>query len=324
MLNRIGNYFSSSEQNANQVRLEASAEALHGRGVISGLTMSGSGLVLTIGTGVYHLLGSAYVVGSSLSYTVPGSSTVSIWIDEFGTVSHTTSSADISDLVCLGRITATSSITSVTESGRNYLLRTDSTAPGVYKIGGGLYFDGQNTKIGIGTTSPATELEVVGTSKTSTATITGAATVGSTLGVTGATTLSSTLSVSGTSSLHTITASGTITATGQIPNPTNVQTLTSNKTLSKDDANLQIITASGANRKVFLPGTMDWGTNFIIRNVGTSNNVIVRDPTDTWTVATLTPGQSAIVNPVPPDGGGAAVWPDTVTPSDGSGGMGPP
>lgn len=294
-LNRIGTYLSSSEQNTNQVRLEASAESIHGRGVISGMTMTDAGSgVASISTGVYHILGSSYVT-TTLTYTIPASSTVSLWIDENGTLSHTTSTTDSGDLVCLGRITRTGSTLTITENGRNYLLRTSSTTPGVYKIGTGIYFDGPNTKLGIGTTTPTNNFEVAGTS------LLANTTVGGTLGVTGAVSLSNTL-----------------TSTAQIPTPTNVQTLTSDKTLVKGDANLQIITASGANRKVILPATLDWGTHFTIANVGTSNNVLVRDSADSATVCTLAPGELTKVSASVPSGGGSSpIWPTSTTPSSG-------
>lgn len=287
MLNRIGNTFSKSQTNANYERLEATGSYTVGRGLLQGCELSdGGSLVLHVGSGVYHLQGCSYIIDSTISYLLPASDTFSIWIDENGDVSHTTSDVDSGDLVCLGRVTTGVSTITVTTTGRVSLLRTDSDTPGVYSLGNAIKFDGVNARIGVGTASPTKALDVVGDAQ-----------------------IGGNHSVSGNQNV-----TGTVIASGHIPTPTSIATLTADLTLTKSMANLQILTASGANRKVILPSSVDWGTNFVIRNVGTSNNILVRDSGDTTTIATLTPGLSTTIATLPPSGGGSTpVWPSSAT-----------
>jgi hypothetical protein len=291
-LKQVGVYLSRSELNENIAKMEATGDYVVGRGVLSGLDLTdGGSLSLQVHSGVYHLMGSSVIVDSTLTLTMPASGTNSVWIDENKTLSYTSSDVDSGDLVCLGRVTTSGGVITITENGRVYLMRTSPSTPGTYNLGTGIVMDGVNSRVGIGTDSPTNALEVVGNLQTSTADVDGAATVGATL-----------------------------TVSGHIPIPTAIETLTTHKHLTKTMANMQVLTASGANRKVMMPTTLDWGTNFTIVNGGSSNNILVRDSGDTATIATLTPGQSVKISAAYDSG--VPGWPVTVTPVDPGVGVG--
>lgn len=78
-----------------------------------------------------------------------------------------------------------------------------------------------------------------------------------------------------------------------------VATITSNRVLDGNSAQVQQITASGGNRNVLLPPIASNGFGngqvFWVQNAGPSNNVLVKDSAGTTTVATLTPGDWAMV-----------------------------
>lgn len=76
-----------------------------------------------------------------------------------------------------------------------------------------------------------------------------------------------------------------------------VATLTGNRTLDGTSAQFQSLTASGADRNVVLTalGARGAGQWFVIRNAGASNNIVVKKSDGSTTVATLAPGQWAII-----------------------------
>lgn len=95
---------------------------------------------------------------------------------------------------------------------------------------------------------------------------------------------------------------------GQQRMSVNTETLGANKTLVATDANMQRLTASGSNRSAILCAPAH-GVWFFIVNAGASNNILVRDPTDTTTVTTLAPGEGVKIYPT----GSTAAWPATKT-----------
>lgn len=78
-----------------------------------------------------------------------------------------------------------------------------------------------------------------------------------------------------------------------------VATITGNRVLDGNSAQVQQITASGGNRSVLLPPIANNGFGngqvFWVQNAGSSNNVLVKDSTGATPVVTLTPGDWAMV-----------------------------
>lgn len=86
------------------------------------------------------------------------------------------------------------------------------------------------------------------------------------------------------------------TPTNRVANPAyNTQTLSANLTLvagggTAASSQNQLLTASGGNRNAILPAVADsYGLIFNILNAGGSNNIVVKQPDTTTTLATLTP-----------------------------------
>jgi hypothetical protein len=100
----------------------------------------------------------------------------------------------------------------------------------------------------------------------------------------------------------------------------NTQTITGTLALDQYSAQVQVITPSGATRKVKLPASPGIGDSIRIINAALTggNSIQVRDSADTMTLATLAPGQS--IPAIYPNVGGAsstAKYPNqTVTPVD--------
>ncbi len=96
---------------------------------------------------------------------------------------------------------------------------------------------------------------------------------------------------------------------GNIAWPVNTETITATKQLIATDNNVQVLTASGANRNVDMPDptTVTAGYEWRIINGGSSNNVVVRSYGGGTTIATLTPGQAVTVRPV--FSAGSLSWP---------------
>lgn len=282
-LNRLGDYLSQTLWNQNVDKQEALTNNCVGRGVVSGVALSaGSGLVLNVGAGVVVGDGAALNVASQ-TYTVPASGTYQIQIDtSTNTISHQATLSDPGGtIVVLGRVvTGTSTITSVNETGRRFVMR--STAPGVYKFG--------DDQIVI---DPSVGIEVAGEMRSQTAL------------------------VEGTAQLQ-----GTVTFSQHVALPVNTETISADKTLTVTSPNVQVLTASGANRKVILPASPGWGSNFRIINAGASNSLLVRNPADTTTITTIAPGEGYEYYPASPSGGGSSPeWRD-VRALDGSIGAG--
>lgn len=76
-----------------------------------------------------------------------------------------------------------------------------------------------------------------------------------------------------------------------------VATLSATRTLNGTSAQFQSLTASGADRNVVFPalGGNGAGQWFVVRNAGASNNVVCKKSDGSTTIATLAPGQWAII-----------------------------
>jgi hypothetical protein len=83
----------------------------------------------------------------------------------------------------------------------------------------------------------------------------------------------------------------------------NVETISATKTLTDGDCQMQLLTASGANRDVKLPPEAVTNHVHIIYNNGASNNLVVKDDSAATTFATLEPGEWCLALPI-----GGSVW----------------
>jgi len=78
--------------------------------------------------------------------------------------------------------------------------------------------------------------------------------------------------------------------------PTNVETVTAQVTLTATSPRIQSIDCDPTNRSVVLPAAASAiGKEFIITNTGSTNDLLVKDSTETTTVVTITGGNSALV-----------------------------
>lgn len=76
----------------------------------------------------------------------------------------------------------------------------------------------------------------------------------------------------------------------------NVETITGAITLTADSPRIQSIDCDPTNRTVVLPAkSVSQGKEFLITNTGSSNDLVVKDSTETTTVVTITGGNSALV-----------------------------
>jgi hypothetical protein len=76
----------------------------------------------------------------------------------------------------------------------------------------------------------------------------------------------------------------------------NVETITGPLTLTANSPRIQSIDCDPTNRTVVLPAkAVSQGKEFLITNTGSSNDLIVKDSTETTTVVTITGGNSALV-----------------------------
>lgn len=98
----------------------------------------------------------------------------------------------------------------------------------------------------------------------------------------------------------------------QLPNPYYSAALSATLELTLASQNVIAVSASGANRTVELPASPTWGTWFRIMNIGSANNILVKDSTGTTTIATLTPGD--YIEAFPVTDAGVAEWPSSITP----------
>jgi hypothetical protein len=83
---------------------------------------------------------------------------------------------------------------------------------------------------------------------------------------------------------------------------TNTETITATKQLTDDDYQIQIITASGANRDVELAPEATTNHITILCNGGASNNVVVKDDSAAVTYATLRPDEWVMCIPLNAEG----------------------
>lgn len=305
-LNQLGDYLNQALWNENVASLEAAFDKTVGRGVLKGCALTdGGGLVLNIGAGTVAGAGAALVVESQ-AFTVPDDATVQIQIDaSTGTI---TSQAGLSDpgapLVVLGRVTAASgALTVIAETGRVWLLRTDPSEPGVYRLGSDAVVIDPSTGI-----TAAGQLHGGSAVITGTSTLQGAVDCDGTFNADGAATLGSTLAVTGA-----VTASDDLSVSGQLSTAehfspaVNEEVISADKTLTATDPNLQVLEASGATRKLILP-TGAYGMSFTVMNKGDTNAIDVRDPGDTTTIESLAAGEVGVYAYQPASGGGSAEW----------------
>lgn len=339
-LNRITTADSFGKNMFNQIMdaIESASQKAIGRGVLAGLDLSDDGgLTLGIAAGVAHArCANTY---EATTFTVTNNATNYIWLDEDGTITESASSADPGGyVVCLGRVTASGgNITTVETTGRMSLWRQTSIRN--FELGDSLMVvDMLNGRIGVGTT-PTTEFDVAGQTTLEDVDVTADAVVA------GKVKTSTRLEIvevgadpdapvsainiyvkdsSGKPELFLndeddhvmqLTKGGVIQSTART---VNVETISATKQLTLQDACVQALTASGGNRDVELPATLTFGHWFRIMNVGSSNNIVVKDSTGTTTVVTLTPGQYAVIEPV--HSSGSPAWPATATAT----GMGSP
>ena len=294
-------------QNANQ----------HGRGVISGCTLSDGGdLDVTVATGVIVTGATCTITGAS--FAVPDASTVYLWIspltydsdtDEWSAQSTTSAStADPGgDYVCLGRVTTVAgAITAITTEGRMDLNRWSAIRK--FEVGQStLVINTESGRVGIGVATPSVSLDVSGTTKQDVARVTNYIALDQAAGDPSAPTDQATIYAKADST-HTniyfrdednvkqLTYRGSVyldspTVNGHQPTAVNIETLSGNKTLTLTDANYQRLTASGSNRRVIMPSSATHDKWFRIVNAGASNNILIYDPTNTTLWATLTPAQ---------------------------------
>lgn len=319
--------------NAIMAALENAAENAIGRGVLSGLDLSDEGgLTLGIAAGIAH--GRCANAFDAFEFTVTDNATNYIWLDEDGTITESASSADPGGyLVCLGRVTAASgNITTVETTGRMSLWRQTSIRN--FELGESLFVaDMFNGRIGIGKT-PTTAFDVAGQTTLEDVEVTADAVVAGKVKTSTRVEVAeraddpdapvSAVNIyakdaSGKPELFLnneddqvmqLTKAGVIQATAWT---VNVETLSATKQLTLQDARVQALTASGGNRDVELPSAtgLSFGHSFKIMNVGSSNNIVVKDVTGTTTVVTLTPGQYVVIEPV--HSTGSPAWPSTAS-----------
>lgn len=87
--------------------------------------------------------------------------------------------------------------------------------------------------------------------------------------------------------------------------PVNIQTISSTLALDSEAPNIQVLTPTGADRKVLLPNISDWGTEYKFHNASATYSLIVRDHADTTTIGTIAKETSKIITPTVTAGGGS-------------------
>lgn len=332
-----GRDFTVANYNGNFDALALTGVYQLGRGVLSGLALgTATGLVPTVSDGA--TTGQNYKAWSGL--TAPAcadNATRYLWIDsDTGAFTYTTTVADPGgNTVCLGQVTTLSgNVTGVTTTGRMSGLRwTDLRT---FALGENLInFDLLNQRVGIGMAPIAGHILCVGGHIVATdADLNGNATVAGFVqtatsvdfvqasGDPGAEALTLRLyvkSVSSNPELFVQDHAGNVRQLSANSNLTtrsvNVETLSADKTGAATDAIIQVLTPSGANRKYILPAA-DMKVVREIHNGATagSNSIIVRDPTDSTTIATLTNGQMVTVTPRIGGAYGSGGYPGTITP----------
>lgn len=79
--------------------------------------------------------------------------------------------------------------------------------------------------------------------------------------------------------------------------PVYTRTVSATVTLASTSAPRQVINGGAATRKVLVPSSRIADQPLEVHNSGTTNDLQIRDSGDTTTLATLTPGQSAVLYP---------------------------
>jgi hypothetical protein len=83
---------------------------------------------------------------------------------------------------------------------------------------------------------------------------------------------------------------------GHFVRAVNIETITAKLTLTADSPRIQSIDCDPTNRTVVLPAkSVSQGKEFLITNTGSTNDLIVKDSTETSTIVTITAGNSALV-----------------------------
>lgn len=305
--------FSVSGYNGMLTAIEAQSVYLFGTGVVSGCLLSdpNDGLNVRIASGVINVKQYKAIVQTDA--VAPDDATSYVWISEAGTVSFSATSAHPGgDVVCLGTVTTSGgNVTAVdntaTTGGRMYPWVRE-TSPRTYSLGGGLIQVATLTGyIGIGKTPSEAFGVGVAAVFDSTVAAVGAGTFG---GLTIAQQVGNpaTLSnkfhifakdVSGTTELYTKDEGGTvrkITTGGIIAPEVNSETLSADKTGAASDALIQALDPNGAHRKYILPAAV-LGVKREIHNTATSGafNILVRNPADSTTVATVANGERVTI-----------------------------
>jgi hypothetical protein len=103
---------------------------------------------------------------------------------------------------------------------------------------------------------------------------------------------------------------GRLDVNGHILRPYAQHALTANLNLPASWPNVVRVTPDAPGRKVILPADPDLGLDFEIVNDG-AEDVLIRDPADGSTLATLNPGERCLARPTVV--AGEAAWPATLT-----------
>jgi hypothetical protein len=267
-LSRLGDYLSQSSWNANLTKIEAAGANNIGRGILTGCALSAGTGLVLNVAGGVVHASGAALIVNSTTYTLPASGTFYVWIEGDSGVISHSVSGTDPGNPMVCLGQVTTGASTISSVSETGRVMLLRFESGAYKIGNGGIVLNPNGEL---TTSGAAEIG------------------GQLVAAAGAV-------MHGVTEIH---------HAKPVPN---TQTLTENLTLTGTSKSIQALTASGANRTVFLPATTAYGDKFLIMNVGSSNNIIIRDSDDTTTIATLTPGQSFESIVLPQSGGGGAKW----------------
>lgn len=300
---KIGAYPTDETWNSTLVALEEQNLQQHGRGIVEGLICTNpSGLDVEIGVGkfVAHKL---VEIETPETYTMTASTGKFLYRNASGTIVESDTLTDPGgSFVCLGFFDALVSSVTITEEGRVYVGRW--TALDVFEIGDG----DSRVVLGQGIQSDQNiraEKSIAGEQLELPQRTGDPATIGSTIQIYSKAVggVTETFVKDGAGNSRQITQGGVLriespVMVGAIRNSVNTETLTADKVGSANDANIQVLTPSGANRKYIAPA-VDISISRTIINGATSgsNTIIVRDHADANTLATLNKGDSVCLSP---------------------------
>lgn len=286
--------------------------------IINGLTIStGSGLNLAVAAG-QALIDGVVEISSATTYTVPANQAlIFIWLKQDGTLTHSlTTAVPTGGKVYIGNCTSgASSISAVDFSGVMYsrggmAMRTtaDTGVPGdtpssslvfiTYTSAGAYLWNGTSYNL-LMTSAQWTEYiqDIVGSL------------------VQNGDGIDWTYSDAGATLTGNLNYPELITGLQlqQVPHPAYSAALSATLELTLASQNIIAVDPNGANRTVKLPASPGWGNWFKIINKGTANNIVVKDSTGVTTIATLTPGQYILAEPI--NDSGTPEWPNSITPT---------